>query len=112
MTYYNESTAWEMKVLPAEMFDESLISLITDKCERLNKLTQLIIGDYKESIDTINAGINIDVDKNRAREMVKSLTKDLSEYVLEASIRWLDTKDVLQKCYGRTKMVSNVFLLK
>ena len=30
-----------------QMFDESLISLITDKCERLNKLTQLIIGDYK-----------------------------------------------------------------
>ena len=109
MSYYNNDT---IKVLPAEMFDESLISLITDKCERLNKLTQLIIGDYKETIDTINAWVNIDVDKNRAREMVKSLTRDLSEYVLEASIRWLDIKEVLQKCYGRTKMVSNVFLLK
>ena len=94
----------------SEMSEQHLNHTISMHLRNIEENYQLLTWDKKVTINSLLYERDIDFDEVKRR--VKQIDTILPFYIMEASIRWIDFSEQLQKVYWRTdKLVTNNLLL-
>lgn len=99
--------------LISELTDETLKVIIEDKTSRLSEYMKFALGTYQDTIETITSWMDMESLKRKAKAEIQKWMQELSQYILEAQIRWIDSSEKLQALFARKSKTTNIsYLLK
>lgn len=102
-------------LLVAEMSTEHLTNTINLSINRIKELSKFIdmlnngeISKISALHEAVYGGIYNDSHKDKARSLLKSFIMNLPKYIMEASLRGIDTTTKLQEAFGRSTVFTPV----
>ena len=99
--------------LISELSDETLKIVLDEKSKRISQYIKFALGTFQDTIDTISSWMDMDSLKKKARIEIQKWMQELSQYVIESQIRWIDCSKMLQELFWRTQKTVNIsYLLK
>ena len=97
--------------LISELSDDTLKIVIEDKIKSLKEYTKYALGTFQDTFDTLSSWLDTDALRRKSKQEIQKWTEELSKYILEASIRWLDFKKELQELFWRKEKTTNISYL-
>lgn len=99
--------------LVSELSDETLKFVVDEKTKALAQYMKFALGNFQDTIETISSGMDMDSLKRKAKWEIQKWVQELSYYVIESQIRWIDCSKSLQELFSRKEKTVNIsYLLK
>lgn len=99
--------------LISELSNETIQFVIEEKTKNLSQYMKFALGSFQDTIETISSWMDMESLKRKAKTEIQKWVQELSQYVIEAQIRWMDCSKPLQELFWRKEKTTNIsYLLK